>query len=291
MAESLKDILGKSIPSYKNSWDDVYCYDDDGKIDIRSLFARQDMNQKVDDHHSDSDGPSPMNVRPITGWTEEVNVNPYSAKITHPETTYATISSCTEPENINITCSAMDLKKIGIPILADARTTYDVKFVKNGSGYILKEVTATLDPRCFPPPEINDILKKDEEKETMPTKDDVMKFVWKNINSSSVWTPINHEKEKEPDPTHRKYPALIHDLRPKRIIFNNPATIVFWEDGTKTVVKLSKGEKFNSYNAFCAALAKKIFENNSRVRAIVKSGVNQHMKDANKKKTKKTSKK
>lgn len=61
--------------------------------------------------------------------------------------------------------------------------------------------------------------------------------------------------------------------RVKRIIYNNPATIVFWADGTKTVVKCAKGEKFNKYHGFCAALAKHIYENNSRVNALVNSGI------------------
>lgn len=60
-------------------------------------------------------------------------------------------------------------------------------------------------------------------------------------------------------------------LYPKKVIFNGPATIVFWKDGTKTVVKCSENDKANPYNGFCAALAKKIFGNNSRVQKIVKS--------------------
>lgn len=60
-------------------------------------------------------------------------------------------------------------------------------------------------------------------------------------------------------------------LTPKKVIFNGPATIVFWRDGTKTVVKLSKNDKANPYNGFCAALAKKIFENNSKIQKIVKN--------------------
>lgn len=59
---------------------------------------------------------------------------------------------------------------------------------------------------------------------------------------------------------------------PKRIIYNDPATIVFWKDGTKTVVKKAAQEPYNKYNAFCAALAKKVYGNNSRVNAFVKSG-------------------
>lgn len=59
---------------------------------------------------------------------------------------------------------------------------------------------------------------------------------------------------------------------PKKIIFNGPATIVFWNDGTKTIVKRSKKDKDNKYNAFCAALAKKIFKTNNKVNNIVMSG-------------------
>ena len=56
---------------------------------------------------------------------------------------------------------------------------------------------------------------------------------------------------------------------PKRIIFNDPATIVFWTDDTKTIVKCSKDEKFSPYFGFLAALAKKIYGNNSAVQRIV----------------------
>ena len=52
-----------------------------------------------------------------------------------------------------------------------------------------------------------------------------------------------------------------------RIILNGPATIVFWNDGTKTVVKISeddiKDNKFDVYTAVAYALAKKHFGTNS----------------------------
>ena len=62
---------------------------------------------------------------------------------------------------------------------------------------------------------------------------------------------------------------------PRKIIYNGPATIVFWNDGTKTVVKRSKKDKDNKYNAFCAALAIKTFGNNSQVMKLVNSGIEQ----------------
>lgn len=53
----------------------------------------------------------------------------------------------------------------------------------------------------------------------------------------------------------------------KRIILNGPATIVFWNDGTKTVVKISnddiRGDKYDPYTSVAYALAKKHFGTNS----------------------------
>jgi len=58
----------------------------------------------------------------------------------------------------------------------------------------------------------------------------------------------------------------------QRVIFNDPATIIFWMDGTKTVVQCSGNEPFNPYYGFCAAVAKRVYGNNSRVQKIVKNG-------------------
>lgn len=64
-----------------------------------------------------------------------------------------------------------------------------------------------------------------------------------------------------------------------RIVFNDPATIVFWKDGTKTIVKCSDNENFNPYFGFCAAVAKRVFGNNSQVRKMVESGYFQDIND------------
>lgn len=59
-----------------------------------------------------------------------------------------------------------------------------------------------------------------------------------------------------------------------RIIYNEPATIVFWADGTKTVVKCMEGEPFDKYAGFCAALAKKIYGSTSRAKKTVRARAN-----------------
>lgn len=60
-------------------------------------------------------------------------------------------------------------------------------------------------------------------------------------------------------------------LTPKRILRSGPATIVFWVDGTKTIVKRAPDEEDNEYAAFTAALAIRIFGSNSKVKKIVKT--------------------
>ena len=47
----------------------------------------------------------------------------------------------------------------------------------------------------------------------------------------------------------------------KNVIFNDPATIVFWEDGTKTVVKCQDGNEFDPEKGLAMAIAKKAYGN------------------------------
>lgn len=47
----------------------------------------------------------------------------------------------------------------------------------------------------------------------------------------------------------------------KDVIFRDPATIIFWKDGTKTVVKTQDGEKYDKEKGFAMAVCKKVFGN------------------------------
>ena len=47
----------------------------------------------------------------------------------------------------------------------------------------------------------------------------------------------------------------------KNVIFNPPATIVFWKDGTKTVVKTQNNEPFDKEKGLAMAYIKKVFGN------------------------------
>lgn len=49
----------------------------------------------------------------------------------------------------------------------------------------------------------------------------------------------------------------------KNVIFNDPATIVFWNDGTKTVVKTQNGDAFDPEKGLAMAICKKMIGDNT----------------------------
>ena len=58
-----------------------------------------------------------------------------------------------------------------------------------------------------------------------------------------------------------KYPWGMGVPAIDRVIFNNPATIVIWDDGTKTVVKCQKGDLYSRETGFALCIAKKALGN------------------------------
>lgn len=73
------------------------------------------------------------------------------------------------------------------------------------------------------------------------------------------WVAINNYRKEEttmPVRYDRVYPRLAI----KKVIFNAPATIVFWDDGTKTVVKC-ENEEYDPEKGLAMAIAKKALGN------------------------------
>lgn len=58
---------------------------------------------------------------------------------------------------------------------------------------------------------------------------------------------------------------------PKEIIYNDAATIVYWTDGTKTVVKCNENDEYSEYSGFVAAVAKKMYGGTGPINQIIKS--------------------
>lgn len=57
------------------------------------------------------------------------------------------------------------------------------------------------------------------------------------------------------------------------VIFNNPATIVKWSDGTKTVVKCGKYDTYSKEVGLAMAICKKAFGNNGKYNDILKKWI------------------
>ena len=60
------------------------------------------------------------------------------------------------------------------------------------------------------------------------------------------------------------YQAIIREshsieVRIRKVIFSGPATIVFWNDGSKTVVKCTKGDQLNYEMGIAMCTLKKLF--------------------------------
>ena len=58
----------------------------------------------------------------------------------------------------------------------------------------------------------------------------------------------------------------------KNVIFNNPATIVYWEDGTKTVVKCQThtGDTYSKETGLAMCFVKKVLGNNGNFNEVLK---------------------
>ena len=56
----------------------------------------------------------------------------------------------------------------------------------------------------------------------------------------------------------------------KDVIFNNPATIILWKDGTKTVVKCGKNDTYDPEKGMAMAICKKLMGNKGSYNNVFK---------------------
>lgn len=57
----------------------------------------------------------------------------------------------------------------------------------------------------------------------------------------------------------------------KEIIYHDAATIVYWADGTKTVVKCNENDEYSEYAGFVAAVAKKMYGGANAINRLIDS--------------------
>lgn len=68
--------------------------------------------------------------------------------------------------------------------------------------------------------------------------------------------------EAEYAPSPKSTPTMVPEI--KKVIFSGPATIILWEDGTKTVVKCGEDEMFDPEKGMAMAIAKKALGNKGK---------------------------
>ena len=66
----------------------------------------------------------------------------------------------------------------------------------------------------------------------------------------------------------------------KKVLYKNPATVVFWSDGTKTVAKTHGGDSYNPESGLIICVLKKL-HGSSNVRSLLSSWVSEEAYSSN----------
>lgn len=56
----------------------------------------------------------------------------------------------------------------------------------------------------------------------------------------------------------------------EKVVFNDPATIVFWKDGTKTIVKCQEGDIFDKEKGLAMAITKRALGDKGNYNEVLK---------------------
>lgn len=83
-------------------------------------------------------------------------------------------------------------------------------------------------------------------------------YSYRDYDMDDLWGKLVNEQ-----PCTLTIPTLKFNTSRKitNVIFNDPATIVFWDDGVKTVVKCQNNETFDPEKGLAMAIAKRFFDN------------------------------
>lgn len=66
----------------------------------------------------------------------------------------------------------------------------------------------------------------------------------------------------------------VQEAQPKKLIVNGPATVILWDDGTKTVAKCSTDEPFDPEKGVAIAIAKR-FVSSSKLHRMFDDALSQ----------------
>ena len=95
-----------------------------------------------------------------------------------------------------------------------------------------------------------------------------------NIDSMTSRITSRNEYQEINACTHLSPYNEFNPYEPEKVIFNDPATIVFWKDGTKTVVKAAY-EHFDKEKGLAMAIAKKALGNEGKYFNVFKKFISE----------------
>lgn len=97
--------------------------------------------------------------------------------------------------------------------------------------------------------------------------DTYMELLYKNCYITNTT-----EKEKEKKGMYTNYTRM-YVPSIKKVIFNNPATIVIWNDGTKTTVKCSELDEYSEEVGLAMCISKKALGNKGNFNEVFKKHI------------------
>lgn len=101
---------------------------------------------------------------------------------------------------------------------------------------------------------------------------DIIMMEWSDLKNEIVKTLFGDNKDNNSE-----------ELDFEDIIINQPATIVKWDDGTKTVVKCQNGDVYDAEKGIALCFMKKMFNNKSYYNEVIKEAIAENEARQNKK--------
>ena len=96
--------------------------------------------------------------------------------------------------------------------------------------------------------------------------EDMLDYLLKEVIDKKAEEAEKRLDEMVAEKNRKKIDAFIDTI--DKVYFNNPATVIKWKDGTKTVVKCQKGDIYDVEKGFAMALIKGLFDNSSYFNTI-----------------------
>ena len=98
---------------------------------------------------------------------------------------------------------------------------------------------------------------------------DALAYCTHDIQSVRHYGHIRHYRENIQNNNYNQVNQKQLKLNIREVIFNDPATIVFWLDGTKTIVKKAYDEPWDPEKGLAMAIIKKYFGTNKEIKKII----------------------